>query len=116
METPTAAVFQGTGASSANVYACYMMGRQALAKAFSKAPGFGPYPHVFPGPVTDYLRRLQPTAWYWLGQYSPFRAASLIRIEVASSLGGDISTTQNVGTAYDPAIDLGTTGTGASME
>jgi N4-gp56 family major capsid protein len=104
--TPTAPVYQGAGSGSTNVYGTFVAGRQSLAKAFSKAPGFGPMPHVFPGPVTDYLRRLQPTSWYWLGQYSPFRAAALIRIESESLLGGDISTTPGTGTTYDPAIDL----------
>lgn len=108
IETPTAPVYQGAGSASAvNVYGTFLMGRQALAKAYSKAPGFGPYPHVFPGPVTDYLRRLQPTSWYWLGQYGVFRNPALIRIESASILGGDISTTFGTATTYEPAVDLG---------
>ena len=93
-----------------NVYGGFFSGRQSLAKAYSKAPGFGPMPKVFPGPVTDYLRRLQPTSWYWLGQYGTFRQAALIRIECSSSLGSDISTTPGTGTAYNPAIDLGESG------
>ena len=106
IETPTAPVYQGAGSGTTNVYGVFIAGRQALAKAYSNAPGFGPMPHVFPGPVTDYLRRLQPTSWYWLGQYSAFRTAALIRIECESTLGGDISTTPGTGTTYDPAIDL----------
>ncbi len=104
--TPTAPVYQGGGSGSTNVYGTFVAGRQSLAKAYSKAPGFGPMPHVFPGPVTDYLKRLQPTSWYWLGQYSQFRAAALIRIESESLLGGDISTTPGTGTTYNPAINL----------
>lgn len=110
IEASTAPVYQGAGSASGNVYGTFLMGRQALAKAFSKAPGFGPMPHVFPGPVTDYLRRLQPTAWYWLGQFAPFRTASLIRIESSSLLTADISTTAGTGTTDEPAIDLGETG------
>ncbi|NNN07814.1 MAG: N4-gp56 family major capsid protein [Acidimicrobiaceae bacterium] len=110
IETPTAPVYQGAGYSSGNVYGTFITGRQALAKAYSKAPGFGPQPHVFPGPVTDYLRRLQPTSWYWLGQFGLFRQASVIRIESSSLLAGDISTTPGTGTAYDPAINLGESG------
>ena len=106
IETPTAPVYQGGGSASTNVYGTFITGRQALAKAFSKAPGFGPQPKVFPGPVTDYLRRLQPTSWYWLGQYGVFRQAALLRIESASTLGGDISTTPGTGTTFDPAINL----------
>ena len=107
IETPTAPVYQGAGSASSNVYGTFIMGRQALAKAFSKAPGFGPMPHVFPGPVTDYLRRLQPTSWFWLGQYAVFRQPSLIRIESASTLGSDISTTFGTATTYEPGSDLG---------
>lgn len=111
IETPTAPVYQGAGASAINVFGTFIVGRQGLAKAFSKAPGYGPRPRTFPGPVTDYLRRLQPTSWYWLGQYAPFRSAALIRIESASSLGGDFSTTPGTGTTFGPAIDLGESGT-----
>lgn len=110
IETPTAPVYQGAGTGGINVYGTFLAGRQALAKAFCKAPGFGPMPHVFPGPVTDYLRRLNPTSWYWLGQYGAFRSAALIRLESYSSLAGDISQTPGTGTTYDPAIDLGESG------
>jgi hypothetical protein len=67
-------------------------------------------PHIVPGPITDHLRRLVPLGWYWLGAYKQFRAASIMRIECSSPLGGDISTTPGTGTAYDPAIDLGEAG------
>lgn len=110
VETPTAPVYQGAGASSGNVYGTFVTGRQSLAKAYSKAPGFGPMPHIFPGPVTDYLRRLQPNGWYWLGQYGVFRQQAIIRIESSSALAGDYSTTPGTGTTYGPAIDLGESG------
>jgi N4-gp56 family major capsid protein len=97
--------------TASNVYGTFLAGRQAFAKAYSKAPGFGPMPKVFPGPVTDYLRRLQPTSWYWLGQYAPFRTAALIRLESSSTLAGDISIVPGTGTTYDPAVDLGESGT-----
>lgn len=54
----------------------FFLGREALAKAFSSAPGFGPYPTVRPGPVTDKLWRFRPMGWYWLGQYRHFRDES----------------------------------------
>lgn len=110
VETPTAPVYQGAGAAGVNVFGTFCTGRQSLAKAYSKAPGFGPMPHIFPGPVTDYLRRLQPSAWYWLGQYGVFRQQAIIRIESYASLGGDYSTTPGTGTTYGPAIDLGESG------
>jgi N4-gp56 family major capsid protein len=116
IETPRAPVLQGTGASGINVYATLVVGRQSLAKAHSISDGNGPVPHIIPGPITDHLRRLVPLGWYWLGGYSPFRTAAVMRIESASLLNSTISETQNTGTTDDPAIDLGTTGTGGSME
>ena len=110
IETPRAPVFQGAGASSTNVYGTIILGRQALAKAYSTIDGNGAFPHVVPGPITDRLRRFVPLGWYWLGAYGIFRQASLIRIESASLLGGDISTTPGTGTAYEPVLDLGESG------
>jgi N4-gp56 family major capsid protein len=110
IETPRAPVFQGAGASSTNVYGTIIMGRQALAKAHSYVDGNSAFPHVVPGPITDRLRRFVPMGWYWLGAYGIFRQASVIRIESASLLGGDISTTVGTGTAFNPAIDLGESG------
>jgi N4-gp56 family major capsid protein len=110
IETPRAPVFQGAGASSTNVYGTMVLGRQALAKAYSYVDGNSAYPHIVPGPVTDHLRRFVPMGWYWLGAYGVFRQASIIRIESSSLLGGDISTTVGTGTAFEPAIDLGESG------
>jgi N4-gp56 family major capsid protein len=110
IETPRAPVFQGAGASSTNVYGTIIMGRQALAKAHSYVDGNSAFPHVVPGPITDRLRRFVPMGWYWLGAYGIFRQASIIRIESASLLGGDISTTPGTGTAFNPAVDLGESG------
>ena len=110
IETPRAPVFQGAGASSTNVYGTIIIGRQALAKTHSMIDGNGAYPHVVPGPVTDRLRRFVPLGWYWLGAYGIFRQASVVRIESSSLLGGDISTTPGTGTTFDPAVDLGESG------
>ena len=110
IETPRAPVFQGAGASSTNVYGTIIMGRQALAKTHSLVDGNGAFPHVVPGPITDRLRRFVPMGWYWLGAYGVFRQASVIRIESASLLGSDISTTVGTGTAFEPAVDLGESG------
>ena len=110
IETPRAPVFQGAGASSTNVYGTLIIGRQALAKTHSMIDGNGAYPHVVPGPVTDRLRRFVPLGWYWLGAYGIFRQASVMRIESSSTLGGDLSTTAGTGTSYDPAVDLGESG------
>ena len=94
IETPRAKVFtnafNGAGATgTGDSYATLIMGRQALAKAFSTQDGNGPMPKVVRGNVTDYLMRLQPLGWYWLGGYGRFREASLRRIESASSIGAN---------------------------
>lgn len=87
METPRAhTVASAGGDSPANtVYLTLIMGRQALAKAFSYVDGNGPTPRIVPGPVTDTLRRLVPMGWYWLGAYGRFREESLRRIESGTS-------------------------------
>ena len=82
------------------------MGRQALAKAYSMVDGNGAFPHVVPGPITDRLRRYVPLGWYWLGAYSIFRQASIMRIESTSTLGGDINNAY-----YNPGVNLGESGT-----
>jgi N4-gp56 family major capsid protein len=92
IETPRAKVFTNAsnGSSSTgtvDVYCTHVMGRQALAKAYSTTDGNGAMPKIVRGNVTDVLMRLQPIGWYWLGGYGRFREASLRRIESASSIG-----------------------------
>jgi N4-gp56 family major capsid protein len=92
IETPRAKVFTNAsnGSSSTgtvDVYCTHVMGRQALAKAYSTTDGNGAMPKIVRGNVTDVLMRLQPLGWYWLGGYGRFREASLRRIESASSIG-----------------------------
>ena len=92
IETPRAKVFadasDGAGGSGlVDVYCTHVMGRQALAKAYSSIDGNGAVPKVVRGPVVDTLNRLQPIGWYWLGGYGHFREASLRRIESSSSIG-----------------------------
>jgi N4-gp56 family major capsid protein len=96
IETPRAPIFEnafnGSGApGTGDSYATLIMGRQALAKAFSTQDGNGAMPKVVRGNVTDVLMRLQPMGWYWLGGYGRFREASLRRIESASSIGANAS-------------------------
>ena len=89
VETPRTPIFADAGSSTANtdVYGTLIMGRQALAKAYSNADGNGPLPRVAPGPITDYLRRWVPMGWFWLGAYGVFRQPALYRVECASSIG-----------------------------
>lgn len=89
VETSTAPLFADAGSSTTltDVYATLILGRQALAKAYSHSDGNGPYPMFVPGPVTDKLRRNVPMGWYWIGAYGRFREACIRRIESASSIG-----------------------------
>lgn len=63
----------------------YFLGRECLAKAFSSAAGFGPYPTVRPGPVTDKLHRFRPMGWYWLGNYRHFRDESALWADLGAA-------------------------------
>ena len=88
IENPRAPILDDAGATSTtNVYQTLVAGRQALAKAFSRAAGFGEDPSVVFGPVTDTLRRFHPVGWYHLCGYNIFRQAALQRIESSSSIG-----------------------------
>jgi N4-gp56 family major capsid protein len=64
----------------------YLMGAEALAKAYSTAPGFGPTPKTVVSPVVDKLRRFASVGWYHLVGYSVFRADALLHIKTSSSL------------------------------
>lgn len=91
VENSEAKIWADAGSSTTltDVYGTLFLGRQALAKAYSSTDGNGPYPTVRPGPVTDKLWRNVPVGWYWLGDYAEFRAASLRRVESASSIGAN---------------------------
>jgi N4-gp56 family major capsid protein len=96
IETPRTKVranaSDGSGSTgNIDVYDTYIMGRQALAKAYSFVDGNGPVPSVRRGPVVDSLMRFNPIGWYWLGGYGLFRTASLRRIESSSSIGANAS-------------------------
>jgi N4-gp56 family major capsid protein len=97
VETPRTPIFADAGSSTTDtdVYGTLIMGRQALAKAYSSADGNGALPRVAPGPITDYLRRWVPMGWYWLGAYGIFRQASLYRVESASSVGQNTTAGSN---------------------
>jgi len=94
IETPRAKVFtdasNGTSTTGTiDVYCTHIMGRQALAKAYSQIDGNGAFPKVVRGPIVDSLMRFNPIGWYWLGGYGRFREASLRRIESSSSIGAN---------------------------
>tara|TARA_R110002050_G_scaffold61797_3_gene136442 strand:+ start:1111 stop:2070 length:960 start_codon:yes stop_codon:yes gene_type:complete len=87
IENPRAGVVAGAGAGGIAVYQTLVVGRQFLAKAFSRAAGFGPDPQVVFGPVTDVLRRFNPVGWYHMAGYGIFRQDCGQRVESSSSLG-----------------------------
>ena len=64
----------------------YLMGAEALAKAYSTAPGFGPNPKTVVSPVVDKLRRFASVGWYHLVGYSVFRAEALLHIKTDAGL------------------------------
>jgi len=64
----------------------YLMGAEALAKAYSTAPGFGPTPKTVVSPVVDKLRRFASVGWYHLVGYSVFRAEALLHIKTDAGL------------------------------
>lgn len=74
------------GATNEDVYPTLFLGRQALAKAYSK-PVSAPSAQIEISPVTDLLNRFRGIGWYWLGGYARFREACLVRVESSSSLG-----------------------------
>jgi len=86
IENPRANIQAGAGAAGIDVYDTVIAGRQALAKAFSRAPGFGEQPQIVYGPTTDYLRRFVSVGWYHLVGYGRFREDCLQRVESSSSL------------------------------
>ena len=83
IENPRAHIQTGAGAGAIDVYDTVIAGRQALAKAFSRAPGFGEQPQIVYGPTTDYLRRFVSVGWYHLCGYGRFREDCLQRVESA---------------------------------
>ena len=89
MESPRAPLFADAGSSTTltDVYRTMFAGRQALAKAYSNAPGFGENPRVEATPIVDNLKRFTGWGWYHLVGYGIFRQAALYAIESSSSIG-----------------------------
>ena len=89
IENPRAGLLANAGDSNVDVYQTLICGRQALAKGFSRAPGFGADPTIVVGPLTDTLRRFNPIGWYHLVGYGRFREKCMIRVETSSSIGAN---------------------------
>ena len=73
--------------SAVDIYGTLVMGRQALAKAFSTGGGYGEQAIIVDVPVIDTLRRFTGIGWKHFVGYSVFRQAALYRIESGSSIG-----------------------------
>jgi len=94
MESPRAPLFADAGnglngTGTIDVYGTLIMGRQALAKAYSTGGGYSANPTMVDVPVTDALRRFEGMGWKHLVGYKVFREAALRRIESASSIGSN---------------------------
>lgn len=78
IETPR--VFRGDiGASSAEIFNGYVLGRQALAEAVAEEP------HIVVGPMTDSLNRFRKIGWYGLLGWKAYRSNSYIRTVAGSA-------------------------------
>jgi N4-gp56 family major capsid protein len=94
MESPRAPLFANAGngldgTGTIDVYGTLIMGRQALAKAYSTGGGYSANPSMVDVPVTDALRRFEGMGWKHLVGYKVFREAAIRRIESASSIGAN---------------------------
>lgn len=94
METSRAPLFvdasNGAGAAGTiDAYATLIVGRQALAKAFSNAEELGPQPRTVVSPVVDKLKRNQPLGWLHFVGYGRFREVAIRRIETISTIGSN---------------------------
>jgi N4-gp56 family major capsid protein len=74
-----AMVGSGSGATQVRVFNTYMFGQQFLAEAI------GQDPHVEYGPITDKLNRFRPVGWYGFLGWAPYRAASFVQFNHATS-------------------------------
>lgn len=92
IETPRVPIVAdaGDGAGGAGLIDAYLnvvVGRQAMAKAFSQSPEYGQQPVWVDTPEIDLLRRFKGAGWKHLVKYGRFREASIVRLESASSIG-----------------------------
>lgn len=75
-----------SGSGATTDYTGIVFGAEALAKAYSRVPGFGEYAStVFAEPV-DNLKRVMRVGYYWLGGYAILRTAAVRKINSGSSL------------------------------
>lgn len=75
-----------SGSGATTDYTGVVFGAEALAKAYSKVPGFGPYAQTVFAEPTDNLKRVMKVGYYWLGGYAILRTAAVAKINSGSSL------------------------------
>ena len=86
----TATTTAGTGTLTAyavDVYCTLIMGKEALAKAYSTGGGYGVNPIIVDMPIVDKLRRNTGIGWKHFVGYKVFREDAMYRIEAGSALG-----------------------------
>lgn len=77
----------GTSGSGATTnYNALVIGAEALAKAYSRVPGYGPMAQIVVGLPTDNLKRVLKVGYYWLGGYAILRSEAVAKISSGSSL------------------------------
>jgi N4-gp56 family major capsid protein len=75
-----------SGAGATVDYAGLVFGADALAKAYSRVPGFGEYAQTVVANPIDNLKRVERIGYYWLGGYAIYRAAAVAKINSGCSL------------------------------
>lgn len=96
METPRAplTVNAGNGAGAGgfvDMYTSFVLGQQALAKAFSLGPmgEYGEQPVFVESPIIDLLQRFRGAGWKHLVKYGIFRQAAIWALATSSSIGNN---------------------------
>jgi N4-gp56 family major capsid protein len=86
----TADVGNGAGAAgTVDMYKSFVLGQQALAKAYSTSGEYGEQPMYVDTPVIDLLQRFKGAGWKHLVKYGIFRQASIWALDTASSIGNN---------------------------
>ncbi len=96
METPRGPIVADAGdgaggAGTVDAYRSFVLGQQALAKAFSLGPlgEYGEQPTFVESPVIDLLQRFRGAGWKHLVAYGVFRQASVWQLVSSSSIGAN---------------------------
>jgi N4-gp56 family major capsid protein len=75
-----------SGSGGTKEYTGLLLGKDALAKAYSRAPGFGQYPQVVAAAPIDGLQRHHRLGWYVLVGYGIFRSVAVAKFTSQSPI------------------------------